>query len=101
MIIFEYFSLIFTHQSCRSYKTLPLIDTNNKEIYVLLFDTLGIKNPLEKKKYHELTFYQKVWLMKGLCDWCLVSYIFTNSLTSLCNFYLLALLKAKKTLLTD
>lgn len=32
------------------------------------FKVLGEVNPLEKKPFHELPFYQKVWLLKGLCD---------------------------------
>ncbi|OCT97843.1 uncharacterized protein KIAA2026 [Xenopus laevis] len=32
------------------------------------FKVLGEVSPLEKKAFHELPFYQKVWLLKGLCD---------------------------------
>ncbi|XP_072260333.1 uncharacterized bromodomain-containing protein 10 [Pyxicephalus adspersus] len=32
------------------------------------FRTLGEVNPLEQKTFNELTFHQKVWLLKGLCD---------------------------------
>ncbi|XP_018415807.1 PREDICTED: uncharacterized protein KIAA2026 homolog [Nanorana parkeri] len=32
------------------------------------FKVLGEVNPLEQKTFHELTFHQKVWLFKGLCD---------------------------------
>ncbi|KAG8595581.1 hypothetical protein GDO81_001562 [Engystomops pustulosus] len=32
------------------------------------FKVLGEVNPLEQKTFHELTFNQKVWLLKGLCD---------------------------------
>ncbi|XP_005295292.2 uncharacterized bromodomain-containing protein 10 isoform X1 [Chrysemys picta bellii] len=32
------------------------------------FKVLGEINPLEGKPFHELPFYQKVWLLKGLCD---------------------------------
>lgn len=32
------------------------------------FRVLGEVNPLEDKSFHELPFYQKVWLLKGLCD---------------------------------
>ncbi|XP_045177152.2 uncharacterized protein LOC123537483 [Mercenaria mercenaria] len=35
------------------------------------FDVVGTKNPLERKRYHELSFYRKVWIMKSLCDNCL------------------------------
>uniref|UniRef100_A0A8C2SUX8 Bromodomain containing 10 n=1 Tax=Coturnix japonica TaxID=93934 RepID=A0A8C2SUX8_COTJA len=32
------------------------------------FKVLGEVNPLQEKPFHELPFYQKVWLLKGLCD---------------------------------
>ncbi|KAM7166102.1 putative bromodomain-containing protein 10 isoform 1-T2 [Macrochelys suwanniensis] len=32
------------------------------------FKVLGEVNPLEGKPFHELPFYHKVWLLKGLCD---------------------------------
>ncbi|XP_054034098.1 uncharacterized protein KIAA2026 homolog isoform X2 [Dryobates pubescens] len=32
------------------------------------FKVLGEVNPLEERPFHELPFYQKVWLLKGLCD---------------------------------
>ncbi|XP_019582708.2 putative bromodomain-containing protein 10 isoform X3 [Rhinolophus sinicus] len=32
------------------------------------FKVLGGVNPLEEKPFHELSFHQKVWLLKGLCD---------------------------------
>lgn len=32
------------------------------------FRVLGDVSPLEEKPFHELSFYQKVWLLKGLCD---------------------------------
>ncbi|XP_048358977.1 uncharacterized protein KIAA2026 homolog isoform X2 [Sphaerodactylus townsendi] len=32
------------------------------------FQVLGEINPLEEKAFHELPFRQKVWLLKGLCD---------------------------------
>ncbi|XP_041367368.1 uncharacterized protein KIAA2026-like [Gigantopelta aegis] len=35
------------------------------------FDVVGKKNPILKKKFHELSFYRKVWIMKTLCDHCL------------------------------
>lgn len=33
---------------------------------------VGMSNPMERRKFHELTFYQRVWVVKSLCDWCLV-----------------------------
>lgn len=32
------------------------------------FSTLGEISPLEEKPFHLLPFYQRVWLLKGLCD---------------------------------
>ncbi|XP_068091555.1 uncharacterized bromodomain-containing protein 10 isoform X2 [Hyperolius riggenbachi] len=32
------------------------------------FKILGEMNPLEHKAFHELTFQQRVWLLKGICD---------------------------------
>ncbi|XP_043923129.1 uncharacterized protein KIAA2026 homolog [Protopterus annectens] len=32
------------------------------------FQVLGESSPLEEKPFHELSFYQKTWLLKGLCD---------------------------------
>uniref|UniRef100_A0A3Q1GEF3 Bromo domain-containing protein n=1 Tax=Acanthochromis polyacanthus TaxID=80966 RepID=A0A3Q1GEF3_9TELE len=32
------------------------------------FSTLGEVSPLEEKPFHLLPFYQRVWLLKGLCD---------------------------------
>ncbi|KAM9306553.1 putative bromodomain-containing protein 10 [Pholidichthys leucotaenia] len=32
------------------------------------FSTLGAVSPLEEKPFHLLPFYQRVWLLKGLCD---------------------------------
>uniref|UniRef100_A0A7M4E8H4 Bromodomain containing 10 n=1 Tax=Crocodylus porosus TaxID=8502 RepID=A0A7M4E8H4_CROPO len=32
------------------------------------FKVLGEVSPLEEKPFHDLPFYQKVWLLKGLCD---------------------------------
>ncbi|XP_041104489.1 uncharacterized protein KIAA2026-like [Polyodon spathula] len=33
------------------------------------FRVLGEVSPLEEKPFHLLPFYQRVWLLKGLCDW--------------------------------
>ncbi|XP_050409997.1 uncharacterized protein KIAA2026 [Patella vulgata] len=35
------------------------------------FDVVGRKNPLLKKKFHDLSFYRIVWIVKSLCDHCL------------------------------
>lgn len=32
------------------------------------FSVLGEVSPLEEKPFHLLSFYQRVWLLKGLCD---------------------------------
>ena len=39
------------------------------------FQVVGRKNPMRRQKYHELTYYQRVWILKALCDYCLVSSI--------------------------
>ncbi|XP_059500513.1 uncharacterized protein KIAA2026 isoform X2 [Stegostoma tigrinum] len=33
------------------------------------FCVLGETSPLETKAFHQLTFYKRVWLLKGLCDY--------------------------------
>ncbi|XP_060695050.1 uncharacterized protein KIAA2026-like isoform X2 [Hemiscyllium ocellatum] len=33
------------------------------------FCVLGETSPLEAKAFHQLTFYKRVWLLKGLCDY--------------------------------
>ncbi|XP_066566666.1 uncharacterized bromodomain-containing protein 10 [Amia ocellicauda] len=33
------------------------------------FRALGETSPLEERPFHLLPFYQRVWLLKGLCDW--------------------------------
>ncbi|XP_023231682.1 uncharacterized protein KIAA2026-like [Centruroides sculpturatus] len=35
------------------------------------FNILGDTNPFLKKDFHELTYHQRVWLVKALCDHCL------------------------------
>ena len=32
------------------------------------------RNILSEKQFDELTFYQKVWVVKSLCDHCMVSH---------------------------
>ena len=36
------------------------------------FKVLGLKNPLERQKFHQLSLYQRVWLVLTLCHWCVV-----------------------------
>ena len=56
-------------ESCSFYfQTLNKVGIEEK-----FFRVVGHKSPMEKKKYHELTFFQRVWILKGLCDWCMVS----------------------------
>ncbi|XP_052065701.1 uncharacterized protein KIAA2026-like [Mytilus californianus] len=33
-----------------------------------LFQVVGKKNPLRRRKFHELSLYKKVWILKSLCD---------------------------------
>ncbi|XP_051786171.1 uncharacterized protein KIAA2026 isoform X2 [Erpetoichthys calabaricus] len=35
----------------------------------LFFRVLGESSPLDEQPFHLLPFYQKVWLLKALCDW--------------------------------
>ncbi|ESO97839.1 hypothetical protein LOTGIDRAFT_152942 [Lottia gigantea] len=35
------------------------------------FDVIGKKNPLDKRKFHELSYYRRIWIVKSLCDNCL------------------------------
>ena len=32
-----------------------------------------LRNPLLAQPFHELTFYQRLWIVKSLCDACMVS----------------------------
>ncbi|XP_014770738.1 mucin-4 [Octopus bimaculoides] len=32
------------------------------------YKVMGKRNPLKNKKYHQLSFYRKVWVMKSICD---------------------------------
>lgn len=34
---------------------------------------VGEKNPLLEFDYYELSYFMKVWLVKGLCDFVIVS----------------------------
>lgn len=36
---------------------------------------VGDKNPLDEYDYCELSYFMKVWLVKGLCDYTAVSLI--------------------------
>ena len=37
------------------------------------FEVLGSSFPLDRVQYHELTYYERVWILKGLCDQLFVS----------------------------
>ena len=43
------------------------------------FGVLGTSFPLDRVQYHELTYYERVWIMKGLCDQLFVSILLTSS----------------------
>jgi hypothetical protein len=47
------------------------------------FTVVGKKNPMERKWFHELTPYQRVWIVKAVCDNNLVSYCRFNGHVSL------------------
>ncbi|GFS24850.1 hypothetical protein ElyMa_003426900 [Elysia marginata] len=35
------------------------------------FKMMGEKNPMGRKKFHELSFLKRVWILKNYCDFCL------------------------------
>ncbi|KAG1650418.1 hypothetical protein GQR58_028055 [Nymphon striatum] len=35
------------------------------------FSVMGLVNPFESKDFHDLTFHQRLWMVKSLCDYCL------------------------------
>ncbi|XP_013065641.2 uncharacterized protein KIAA2026-like [Biomphalaria glabrata] len=35
------------------------------------FRMMGKSNPLQKKKFHELSFLKRVWILKNYCDFCM------------------------------
>ncbi|XP_060068222.1 mucin-2-like [Ylistrum balloti] len=35
------------------------------------FDIVGKRNPMERRKFHKLCPYRRVWIVKSLCDYCL------------------------------
>lgn len=38
------------------------------------FHVVGrLRNPLLSTPFHELTYYQRIWVVKSLCDSCVVS----------------------------
>uniref|UniRef100_T1JLD2 Bromo domain-containing protein n=1 Tax=Strigamia maritima TaxID=126957 RepID=T1JLD2_STRMM len=37
----------------------------------LFFEIVGENNPLEEKSFHELTFPQRIWVLKSICDYSL------------------------------
>lgn len=59
------------------YKTLQARDYRGDLVFQQLgieakfFKILGSDNPLNEKQFHELSFHQRVWCIKGLCDYIL------------------------------
>ncbi|XP_060861557.1 MATH and LRR domain-containing protein PFE0570w-like [Metopolophium dirhodum] len=62
---------------------------------VIAMDLLGIhpdfwtvvneKNPLIEKEYSELSYFIKVWLVKGLCDYVTIKFKTINDIVTNCN----------------
>lgn len=62
------------------YKTLAECDrdmdaaADKLGIEPMFWDVVGrLRNPLLKMQFHELTLYQRIWIIKSLCDQCMVS----------------------------
>lgn len=62
-----------------------------------VFDQMGIEpqfwnicgptNPFERQLFHEMTYHQRVWLLKSLCDFLLVSWnVFIFWCVRMCAF---------------
>ncbi|KAL5007744.1 hypothetical protein ScPMuIL_016550 [Solemya velum] len=54
-----------------------MLEDNNKDsdkvaiklgLDPFFFKVLGQKNPLERRKYHELSYFRRVWIVKSICD---------------------------------
>lgn len=62
------------------YKLFYAKQRNTRKVFDIVgiepdfFRVLGDANPLLKKDFHELTYHQRVWLVKALCDYCLHSH---------------------------
>ncbi|KAE9533474.1 hypothetical protein AGLY_009112 [Aphis glycines] len=62
---------------------------------VIVMNSLGIhpdfwaivneKNPLVEKDYSELSYFVKVWLVKGLCDYVTIKFKSINDIITNCN----------------
>ncbi|CAI6351637.1 unnamed protein product [Macrosiphum euphorbiae] len=73
---------------CKVYHT-------KKQNKVIAMDLLGIhpdfwtvvneKNPLIEKDYSELSYFIKVWLVKGLCDYVTIKFKTINDIITNCN----------------
>ncbi|XP_029342052.1 uncharacterized protein KIAA2026-like [Acyrthosiphon pisum] len=67
----------------------------NNQNKVIALDLLGIhpdfwtvvneKNPLIEKNYSELSYFIKVWLVKGLCDYITIKFKTINDIVTNCN----------------
>ncbi|XP_060853914.1 uncharacterized protein KIAA2026-like [Rhopalosiphum padi] len=66
-----------------------------KKNKVIVMNLLGIhpdfwaivneKNPLIEKDYFELSYFMKVWLVKGLCDYVTIKFKTINDIVTNCN----------------
>ncbi|XP_022179574.1 uncharacterized protein KIAA2026-like isoform X2 [Myzus persicae] len=73
---------------CKVYHT-------KKQNKVIVMNSLGIhpdfwlvvneKNPLIEKDYSELSYFIKVWLVKGLCDYVTIKFKTINDIITNCN----------------
>ncbi|KAH9510400.1 hypothetical protein Btru_043080 [Bulinus truncatus] len=44
------------------------------------FKMMGKANPLLKKKFHELSFLKRVWILKNYCDFCMTQWMYAEVL---------------------
>ena len=52
-------------------RTDRLLDTQGIEPQ--FWHVVGTSNPFDTKTFHQLSFYQRVWMVKTMCDFLFVS----------------------------
>ncbi|XP_025200122.1 uncharacterized protein LOC112598032 [Melanaphis sacchari] len=62
-----------------------VIVMNSLGIHPDFWTVMNEKNPLVEKDYSELSYFMKVWLLKGLCDYVSVKFKTINDIITNCN----------------
>ncbi|CAH1726664.1 unnamed protein product [Aphis gossypii] len=73
---------------CRVYhakKKNKVIVMNSLGIHPDFWAIVNEKNPLVERDYCELSYFMKVWLVKGLCDYVTIKYKTINDIITNCN----------------